>query len=374
MKPEQLPPHLKHEGEDIYLTRAFSDYASLSGLAGRHSVSGEFGDDADERAGQDNEPSAPASLQFLACTTRSISAERLHQLLLSTNVFATSQIEPHIRTIKVPLTPPLSHEQAKQLSQQYWPTVYKGGNPFGPHPAMICRAVEEIQDQAGHYMSLATRAGEATSGKGKGEAFGAVVVERSKSAGPSVIAVAGDARWENINKERSQGNGGNVMAHAVMRVIGMVAKQRLIASNTHKPHEPSGNQQPIFFGDEPLTPFEKDIYSQSKLAPAGYLCLDLELYLTHEPCVMCSMAINHSRFGRVVFSQRMPRTGGLAADVVAADDNDNAATSSVMGKGKAERTAYGLWWCEKLNWKFLSWQWVDDEMGEGDRGGMDVHV
>ena len=370
MKPEQLPPHLRHEREDICVTGACPDHASLSGLAGKRVVSDRSSGVLDDRTEQYNEPSAPATLQLLACTTRSVSSEGLNQLLLSTNVFATSQIEPHIRTIKVPVTPPLSHEQAKQLSQQYWPTVYKGGNPFGPHPAMITRAVDEIQSQAGHYMSLATRAGEATSAEGKGEPFGAVVVERSNSAGPSVVAVAGDARWDNITEARSQGNG-NVMAHAVMRVVGMVAKQRVTAYNTHKTHETSDRKQPNYFADEPLTAFEKDIYSSCRLAPGGYLCLDLELYLTHEPCVMCSMAINHSRFGRVVFGQRMPRTGGLAADVVA-DDNDNA--SSVMEEEAAPRPCYGLWWCEQLNWKFLTWQWVDDEMTERDVSGTDIQV
>ena len=371
MKPEQLPPHLNQEREDICCTGACSDHASISGLAGRHVVSDGCTGGPDERIEQYNEPSAPATLQFLACTTRSISSERLHQLLLSTNVFATSQIKPHIRTIKVPVTPPLSHEQAKQLSQQYWPTVYKGGNPFGPHPAIIARAADEIQSQVGYYMSLATRAGEATSAEGKGEPFGAVVVERnSNSTGPSVVAVAGDARWGNITEARSQGSG-NVMAHAVMRIIGMVAKQRLTTSNINKTQETSVRKQPNYFADEPFTPFEKDISSQSRLAPGGYLCLDLELYLTHEPCVMCSMAINHSRFGRVVFGQRMPRTGGLAADVVAADDN---ASSSLMEEEAAERPGYGLWWCEKLNWKFLTWQWADDEMGERDVSGMDVQV
>ena len=374
MKPEQLPPHLKHEREDIYPTGACSDHASLSGSAGKHVVSDGCSRVSDERNGQYNEPSAPATLQFLACTTRSISSERLHQLLLSTNAFVTTQTDPHIRTIKVPVTPPLSHEQANQLSQQYWPTVYKGGNPFGPHPAIISRAADEIRSQAGYYMGLASRAGEATSAEGKGEIFGAVVVERSSSASPSVVAVAGDARWENINEARSQGKG-NVMAHAVMRVIGMVAKQRVTASSdTHiKPHETSGKQQPNFFADEPLTPFEKAISSQSKLAPGGYLCLDLELYLTHEPCVMCSMAINHSRFGRVVFGQRMPRTGGLAADVVA-DDTDNV-SSSVTGEEVVKRPGYGLWWCEKLNWKFLTWQWVDEEVMVGrDGSGTDIHI
>ncbi len=364
MKPEQLPPYLKHEREDISLTGARSGHVNLSGLAGTHVVTGGCSDISDERIEQYYEASAPATLQFLACTTRSISSDRLHQLLLSTDVFATSQVEPHIRTIKVPVTPPLSHEQAKQLSQQYWPTVYKGGNPFGPHPAMIIRAADEIQSQAGHYMGLATRAGNATSAEGKGELFGAVVVERSNSAGSSVVAVAGDARWENITEARSQGNG-NVMAHAVMRVIGMIAKQRVTASDTHKTLETSG-KQPNYFADQPLTAFENDIYSQSRLAPGGYLCLDLELYLTHEPCVMCSMAVNHSRFGRVVFGQRMPRTGGLAADVVG--ENASAVAEA------AARPCYGLWWCSQLNWKFLTWQWVDDDPPETDVSRTDIQV
>ena len=229
---------------------------------------------------------------------------------------------------------------------------------------MITRAVDEIQSQAGHYMGLATRAGKITSTEGKGELFGAVVVERSNSADPSVVAVAGDARWENMTEASRQGKG-NVMAHAVMRVIGMIARQRVIASNTHKTLETSGNR-PNYFADEPLTAFEKDIYSQSRLAPGGYLCLDLELYLTHEPCVMCSMAVNHSRFGRVVFGQRMPRTGGLAADLV----GDNTSSMAEV----ASRPCYGLWWCSQLNWKFLTWQWLDEDPSETDLSHTDIQV
>ena len=366
MKPEQLPPHLKYEREDTCLIETGSGHVSLSGLAGTPVVTGEGNDVSDERIEQYNKASAPATLQFLACTTRSISSDYLYQILLSTNVFATSQVEPHIRTIKVPVTPPLSHEQAKQLSQQYWPTVYKGGNPFGPHPAMISRAVDEIQSQAGYYMGLAIEAGRAISAEGKGELFGAVMVERSNPAGPSVVAVAGDARWENITDARSQVKG-NVMAHAVMRVIGMIANQRRTASDTNKIPE-TIRKQPNYFADTPLTALENNIYSQSRLAPGGYLCLDLELYLTHEPCVMCSMAINHSRFGRVVFGQRMPRTGGLAADVLG-DDNASSMAEAASGP------RYGLWWCSQLNWKFLTWQWVDEDPApEIDISSTDIQV
>ena len=51
---------------------------------------------------------------------------------------------------------------------------------------------------------------------------------------------------------------------------------------------------------------------------------------------MCAMAIVHSRFGKVVFKHRMPRTGGLCAD-------------GDLG--------HGLFWRKELNWQLLGWEW-----------------
>lgn len=111
------------------------------------------------------------------------------------------------------------------MSQEYWPAAYKGGNTFGPHPAAVTRATQEIQDQAVDFMRLATRAGSAASAKYKGEPIGAVVVDRSRGQGAVIIAAAGDARWKGLAQDSSQ-EYGNGMAHAVMRVIGLIAKKR----------------------------------------------------------------------------------------------------------------------------------------------------
>ncbi|GAM21520.1 hypothetical protein SAMD00019534_046950 [Acytostelium subglobosum LB1] len=43
----------------------------------------------------------------------------------------------------------------------------------------------------------------------------------------------------------------------------------------------------------------------------AYLATDLCLYITREPCIMCSMALVHSRIKRVVFGTPQPQAGGL---------------------------------------------------------------
>lgn len=259
----------------------------------------------------------------------------------------------------MPLLPPTSSEQAEHWSRTYWPTVYKRNNPFGPHPAIVARAEDELRPHVDAYMALARRAADEAKGAGIGESFGAVIVDR-KAEPPTIVAVAGDARWY---AQRDRTGPGNVLAHATMRAIGLVARRLRAASGT----PPAAEGGVDSFLDAPLTECETSLCDPQDARSAvgeGYLCLDLDLYLTHEPCVMCSMAIVHSRFGRVVFGRRTPRTGGLTAD-------------GPVGTGEGQGSlGYGLFWRPGLNWKFLCWEWVVDHGDEGDDEETDgnVHV
>lgn len=76
----------------------------------------------------------------------------------------------------------------------------------------------------------------------------------------------------------------------------------------------------------------------------AYLCLDYDVYLTHEPCSMCSMALVHSRVRRVIFLSQMERTGCLK--ITSGDGycmNDN----------------------KLLNSKYEGFQWVGEEYPVG---------
>ena len=43
----------------------------------------------------------------------------------------------------------------------------------------------------------------------------------------------------------------------------------------------------------------------------AYLLTGYDVYLTREPCIMCSMALVHSRVSRVFFTEPSPQKGGL---------------------------------------------------------------
>ncbi|GAM82579.1 hypothetical protein ANO11243_005610 [Dothideomycetidae sp. 11243] len=251
--------------------------------------------------------SAASTLHLLICPTDVISHEDLSALMMKQSPFAQDGFPLRLREITVPLLAPTSVEQAQQWTAQYWPTLYRKTNPFGPHPSLVTRSEEEIGNEAAEYMMLARQVATESSTRGFGISAGCVIVERKADRHGEIVAIAGDARLSGFNgSNASNACSGNIACHAAMRGIGMVARKRREA-------------------------FEKD-----NLIANGYLCVELEIYMTHEPCLMCSMAIVHSRFSRCIFGQRMPASGGMAGD---------------SGLG------YGLFWRSELNWKLLCWEY-----------------
>ncbi|KAK3077968.1 hypothetical protein LTS18_008787 [Coniosporium uncinatum] len=346
-KPSFLPLHLQPQPSN---TAPHSSSRSSSSSS------------SDDNASPAASPAAEPTSFLLIAPTSSTTPSDL-ATLLSAALPPDPPLPPRLMTIPVPLYAPTSLEQAKEWSEKYWPTVFKSMNPHGPHPALVARAESEMLGEGGgddgveKWMALARRAAAGVGEKGVavGEAVGCVIVGREKRGEGDVVAVAGDARWlgqgfgfgdngwaGECGEEKRRGQG-NVMAHAVMRAVGMVARKRVGLAGGQIVYDEAvagAAKREDAFADLPLTDVEAEAFTLDTLNSNGYLCTDLEIYVTHEPCLMCSMAILHSRFARCIFGQRMASTGAMMAD---------------SGLG------YGLFWRPELNWKFLCWRWQEDD-------------
>ena len=312
-------------------------------------------------------------LSLLVSSTTSLPLSDLSTLLTSLLPFET----PIVQTVSVPRYPPTSSNEAEEWSHRYWPTVYKKYNPFGPQPSTIAKAEADLAPNAGRWMGLALAAGNRAQGTGMGAAIGAVVVERGNP-----VVVAGDGRWLGGDFGGADGHAGrgNPMAHAVMRAIGLVARKRreLMAQQSAPTSEKMGKQTSDgsqgkcedHFYDKPFMEVEQQVYKGDSIEAGGYLCLDMEIYVTHEPCVMCSMAILHSRFGKVVFRERMVKTGGMCADFGVRVGSSGEQQKDGMTKG----LGYGLFWRKELNWRLLAWRWEDENGDAYGKLSEDMHV
>jgi len=304
-------------GYDLQHLRRFAKFSDVPGHT-RTSIS-----EARSKLFPSSKEDGSQQLLLIVGATQCISQEALYEGLSSfvDHLFFCST--------KVPLLAPTSPEQAAEWTAKYWPTVYKKSNPFGPHPSIVSRAEEEMRGDVSKWMGLAEEVARKSSSSGIGEAVGVVVIERRNGIARPV-AVAGDARW--IGWPR--GKSGNVTAHAALRAIAMVSEGLKVREEAEQGMPPTVVEDQIF-RDKPLPGLEEDHYAAC--SEDGYLCHDLEIYCTHEPCVMCSMAIVHSRFGRIVFQTRLPPTGGICAD---------------------GELGHGLFWRKELNWSMLAWQWL----------------
>jgi tRNA-specific adenosine deaminase 3 len=270
----------------------------------------------------------------------------------------------------VPRFAPLSAEQATLWTERYWPAIY---NPAAQviqdapplHHLRRVRTALEVP-ATDKYMKLAMMAGAEAHEEGHGRSVGAVVVDPESGA---VIAVAGDARWwsadPKIHKSLMADHGeGKPEYHAVMRVIAMVANKELrrrINAGAHQKflatcsETPSGQALTVTearYEDEDkvlrdltaglgnVVLANTEVLPEKQTGPRteGYLCSGLDIYLTHEPCVCCAMAMIHSRFRACVFARKMPGSGGLCAE----------AGNKKLG--------YGLFWRRELNWRVMTFQ------------------
>lgn len=367
-----------------------------------------------------------------------------------------------IHAIDAPKHPPTSLILAKEFSEALWPTIYKRGNSFGPHPAVYERQAQAICTTVDSHMRMCQKiADEGPDGRAAiivDPANGEIVAVASGGHGllnhaimravrfvserrraeagqtgkeilptndsertfnqlppdgpilsPEEAAAAqkafDDAQMtygepeclkETIDTECSEdesftiipraevkkANGNGTGRHPkkrgskpapedethevnlpitqdyvevneeniieeVLPTAGDEILQKLESLNLSNAKDDSldGSDTATQTGEQPLDADGKpEKILSTQPPPAPYLCHGLRVYINHEPCVMCSMAMIHSRVEAVIFRK----------DIQGCRDG-------MQGHIRAEDSCYGLWWREELNWRFFAFTYEEHD-------------
>lgn len=217
------------------------------------------------------EKGSPHPLEVLVCLVSEapdVKVVSIDSLFPSDGVRPDGLGDPFV--VKVPARPPLTRPQF-ELASKHWPTSFHEDKQVTV--ALRGELFSPPQKARMHmYMTSALTAAKAGNELGMG-AVGAVVVDPVMER---IIAVGHDCRRD------------HPLHHAVMVCIDLVARSQGGGCYTF-------DQYPACT----FTSLTSD--SVQKASSQPYICTGYDLYVTREPCVMCAMALVHSRIGRVFY-------------------------------------------------------------------------
>lgn len=234
----------------------------------------------------------PSKLKAVICDTNYKTEDEVRADILSLlgNKDDENALTLTLEEINIPSALPTSKEMAVKWSREFWPMTWKG-NPnhqflrslnFKPNAEkqMISQLLEAYRsaDEFKDKVNSIT-----------------IIAQETKEGNMEQLYIARDSRQC------------HPLNHSVMNAI------KTVADNERKRREEA---------------FSK--------ATNQYLCLNMVVYTTHEPCTMCCMALVHSRIDRVVYIKDSPQCGGFGSH-------------------------YQLGDRDGLNWKFQIWKWIGEE-------------
>lgn len=224
---------------------------------------------------------------------------------------------------KISKYPAYTKEQATEWSTKSWPIMWRG------NPNLIKTPLSEVEsEQALKYLKSVAKLSQDC--EDNEYPISTIIVDPIKD---QIL----------VSKRDIRKTMGNPIHHSVMDAIYEAAKleaerrnQKVLKNNSTGSLETLTSSS----NNSSTSTLGTDLDASDK----NYLCLNLHVYTTHEPCAMCSMALVHSRIGKLFYIQPSPLTGAI-------EPNSGA--------------GHGIHWSKHLNWTYEAWKWLKSEP-EGD--------
>ena len=213
--------------------------------------------------------------QVIICPTSLYHLEAVRSLLASSATLATHSIQ----IVSVPNRPARTADQARQWSRDVWPVtlipIKEDVLAQERQASWSSERMKWVKRMLRDLLILAHHA------KARGDLPVACIAteswnsqRHSSSSSPTVLAESNDTRHSTAKP----------LSHAVPSLLSYVAGLDL------------SNNRPALAFDE-----------------STYLLTGLTVFLTHEPCLFCAMALLHSRIGTLIWMRESPGSGGCGS-------------------------------------------------------------
>ncbi|CCD26816.1 Tad3p NDAI_0I02480 [Naumovozyma dairenensis CBS 421] len=207
------------------------------------------------------------------------------------------------KDLKVPKEPPITRELINEWSKKFWPMVWNGN----PNDQILNDYIIDMDSIRGKLDIISKQSQS--------------LAKSNEIPVVSLFVNPLDPLNHILSIDQRNSTSGCQLDHSIMNGIKKVAEDEVKRRKLEQEAKESNNYR------------EKT-----------YLCLNFDVYTTHEPCSMCSMALIHSRIKRLIFIKPMEVTGSLRPE---------------SGHG------YCMHANKNLNSKYEVFQWIGDEYPVG---------